>query len=332
MQPLRIEVTRGERVESEHAVAAAIVDADGAIVFAAGDIDRPVFPRSAIKAMLALPLVEAGAADRFALPAEALALACGSHAGQPAHTETARAMLQACGHDETALRCGVHWPLSRSAAHALAAAGAEPSCLHNNCSGKHAGLICLAACLGVPAAGYERPDHPAMRLATGALSDLTGTDCDDRNIATDGCSIPTYAIPLAALARGFARFCTPAALTPARAAAAARLRHAVAAAPDMLSGPGRFDTQLTAAFGERLFIKGGAEGVWCAGLPGTGFGIAVKSLDGAGRAGQAAIASLLRRHLQDPVLAAHAHQQLTNWNGTIVGAVRPAGPSGPSRL
>jgi L-asparaginase II len=332
MQPLRIEVTRGARVESEHAVAAAIVDADGAILFAAGDIDHPVFPRSAIKAMLALPLVETGAADRFALSDAALTLACASHAGQPAHTELARSMLQACGHDATSLRCGIHWPLSKSAANALAAAGAEPSCLHNNCSGKHAGLICLAAFLGVPAAGYEQPGHPAMRLATDALSDLTGTACDDRNIATDGCSIPTYAIPLAALARGFARFCTPSATPPARAAAAARLRHAVAAAPDMLSGPGRFDTQLTAALAPNLFIKGGAEGVWCAGLPGTGLGIAVKALDGAGRAAQAAIASLLQRHLQDPVLAAHARPQLVNWNGTIVGEVGPAGSPGRSRL
>ena len=122
MQPLRIEVIRGARIESGHmAAAAAIVDASGGTVLAAGDVDRPVFPRSAINAKLALPVVETGAADRFGLSDEAPALACASHAGEPAHTKTAVRILQACGHAEPSLRCGVHWPLSRSASHALAA-------------------------------------------------------------------------------------------------------------------------------------------------------------------------------------------------------------------
>ena len=325
MQPLRIEVTRGARVESEHMVAAAIVDASGGIVLAAGDVERPVFPRSAIKAMLALPLVETGTADRFGLSDEALALACASHAGEPAHTETALRILHICGHAEPSLRCGVHWPLSRNASHALAASGVLPSCLHNNCSGKHAGLICLAAGLDVAADGYERSNHPAMRLATASLAELTGAACDERNAAIDGCSIPTYAIPLTALARGFARFCTGASMTPDRAAAATRLRRAVASAPDMLSGPGRFDTVLTAAFGEQLFIKGGAEGVWCAGLPGSGLGFAVKASDGAGRAAQVAIAALLQRYSEMPIPAEQACQRLVNWTGTTVGTIGPAG-------
>ncbi len=318
MEALRVEVTRGDRCESVHAVAASVVDSAGRSVFEAGDVATPRYPRSAIKAMLAVPLVESGIADRLGLDEAALALACASHAGEPVHVATARRMLACCGLDVDALACGTHPPLSRRAAADLVRAGEAPCALHNNCSGKHAGLVCLAVGMGLDPAGYEGAAHAAMRAATASLAGFTATACDDRNRAVDGCGIPTYAIPLASLAGGFARFGTA-------GGAPARLRRAVAAHPVLIAGEGRFDTVLTARFGERLFIKGGAEGVWCCALPDRGLGIAVKAEDGAGRAGEAAIATLLERFLgEDAVLAERARPVLRNWAGAAVGGIRVA--------
>ena len=315
MEALRVEVTRGGRCESVHAVAACVVDSAGRCVFEAGDIATPRYPRSAIKAMLAVPLVERGIADTLGLDEAALALACASHAGDPVHVETARRMLACCGQEVAALACGTHPPLSRQAAADLVRAGEVPCALHNNCSGKHAGLVCLAVGMGLDPAGYEQPGHPAMQAATASLAAFTGTACEDGNRAVDGCGIPTFAIPLAALARGFAVFGTA-------DGAAARLRRAVAAHPVLVAGEGRFDTVLTERFGERLFIKGGAEGVWCGALPALGLGIAVKAQDGAGRAGEVAIATLLERFLgDDAVLGERARPVLRNWAGEAVGGI-----------
>ena len=324
---LLAEVLRGAFVESAHGGAAVVVDASGGLVFRAGDVDRPDFPRSAVKAVLALPLVESGAADRLGLTDAELALACASHGGEPRHVAAADSMLRKAGHDSICLECGVHWPTSRRAAQALAAAGEQPSALHNNCSGKHAGFICTAADRGLPPAGYVAPDHPVMHDATAALADVTGARLDDRNRAIDGCAIPTYAMPLHALAKGFARFGSGGGLPLSRAAAAARLRAAVAAHPFMVAGEGRFDTVIMTLFGTRIFSKGGAEGVLAACLPELGLGIAVKCRDGAQRAAEVTITALIARHLpttaeEEARLQALLNPRITNWNGTVVGEIR----------
>src|ERR1700760_2217930 len=139
--PVLVEVTRGDRVESRHRGMVVVVDADGAIVFARGDVAQPVYPRSAVKAIQALPLIESGAADRFGFGDEELALACASHGGEPGHVATAARMLTAAGLDVGALECGAHWPMHEDSKLALAGAGEQPSALHNNCSGKHAGFV-----------------------------------------------------------------------------------------------------------------------------------------------------------------------------------------------
>lgn len=326
-----VEVTRGGRVESRHRGAVAVVDADGALVLGAGDIDARVFPRSAVKAIQALPLLETGAADRFGLTDAEVALACASHSGEPTHAETAASVLRKAGRDGSSLECGVHWPSGADAAHALAAAGDRPSALHNNCSGKHSGFVCTACAIGTPVEGYVRPDHPVMRAVTATLAEVTGTDLDETDRATDGCSIPAYAIPLRRLALGFARFGTGHGFGPARAAAAHRIRAAVAAHPFMVAGTGRFDTELMGALGTRAFTKTGAEGVHCGALPGLGLGFAVKCDDGAGRAAQVVTAALVRHLLQpgdDPAAATLdrlARPELRNWNGMAVGGLRQAG-------
>lgn len=329
--PVLVEVLRGDRVESRHAGAVAVLDPEGGVVFGAGDIEQAIYPRSAVKALQALPLIESGAADRFGLSEAEIALACASHGGEPAHVATATSMLAKAGQAPACLECGVQWPSDTRASRALAAAGQEAGAIHNNCSGKHSGFICVACAMAVDPAGYIRPQHPAMREVTAALSAMTGTTLDEANRATDGCSIPTYAIPLRALALAFARFGSGAHLAPERGKAAARIKAAVAANPFMVAGTGRFDTEVMEAFGARVFTKTGAEGVFCAAIPEAGLGIAVKCEDGAGRAAQAVTAALLRRFLREPgeqgaVLDRLAAPVLRNWNRIEVGRLRPAGP------
>ena len=139
-----VEVFRGTLVESRHAGAIAVADADGGLLFAFGDVERPVFPRSAVKAMQAMPLVESGAADAFGLGDDELAVACASHSGELAHVEAVRSLLAKAGLDESYLACGAHWPISEEASRELIRVGRRPQAIHNNCSGKHAGM--LAAC------------------------------------------------------------------------------------------------------------------------------------------------------------------------------------------
>jgi L-asparaginase II len=329
MDPVLVEITRGNRVESAHVGAAAVVDASGAVVFSVGDIDRAIFPRSAVKSMQALPMVETGAAARLGLTEAEIALACSSHNGEEIHVATATSMLAKAGRDVTCLECGTHWPSHDASTRALAAAGKTPSALHNNCSGKHSGFICLSCDQGIDPKGYIQPDHKAMRQITAALSEMTGTVLDARNRGIDGCSIPTFAIPLRGIAHGFARYGTGNGMAPDRARAAATIRAAVTANPMMVAGTGRFDTLMIGAMGARVFCKGGAEGVFCASLPELGYGIAVKCDDGAGRAAQVAGAALVARLLRPEgaageAVAKLARPTLKNWNGIVVGEMRPA--------
>jgi L-asparaginase II len=337
-QPVLVEVLRGDAVESFHRGALAIVDADGAVLHALGDIQRPVFPRSAVKLLQALPLVTSGAAEALGLGDEELALACASHGGEPFHVHTAAGMLRKAGLGEAALECGAHWPGFEGASRALALEGREPGALHNNCSGKHAGFVCLACLMarqaGQDAAeftrGYVQASHPVMREVSAALQAATGHDLARAPVGTDGCSIPTYAQPLRALALGFARVATGAGLSAGHASAALRLRQAIARAPQMVAGTGRFDTRVMLHFGARVCCKVGAEGVYCAALPERGLGVAIKMDDGqTARAAEVVMAQVLaalvaRDDADHALLQPLREVSLTNWNGLPVGRLRPA--------
>jgi L-asparaginase II len=324
--PVLVEVLRGPLVESRHRGAVAVVDADGRSVLALGDVDRPVFPRSAIKALQALPLVESGAADRFGFGDEELALACSSHSGEVGHVAVVTGMLDSAGLDASALSCGAHWPINQAAAFALAKTGVA-SALHNNCSGKHAGFLCQACALGADPGGYWRPDHVVQQAVRSALQEMTGATLGSEQCAIDGCSVPTWAIPLRQLAYAFAKFGTGRGLPRERAEAAARLRAACAQKPWHVAGTGRFCTEIMKLFGARVFVKTGAEGVFCGALPEQGLGIAVKCNDGAGRASELVMASLIARLLphddtERAALARFVRPALRNWNSIEVGALR----------
>jgi L-asparaginase II len=324
--PILVEVLREALVESRHRGAVAVADAEGASVLALGDVATPIFPRSAVKALQALPLIETGAADRYGFGDEELALACASHSGEPGHVAGVARMLATAGLDASALACGAHWPMSQPATAALARIGA-PSALHNNCSGKHAGFLCDACAMGIDHAGYWRPAHPVQRAVLAVLEDVTGAVLSSDRCAIDGCSVPTWAIPLQNLAHAFAKFGSGHGLAPERAKAAARLRAACAQKPWHVAGTGRFCTEIMQLFGARVFVKTGAEGVYCGALPEQGFGIAIKCDDGAGRAAQAIMAALIARFLplnesERAALMRFERPTLRNWNGIEVGTLR----------
>ncbi len=327
--PILVEVTRGNLVESRHRGSVAVVDADGATVLALGDVTTPIYPRSAVKALQALVLMESGGADRYGLGDEALALACASHSGEPAHIATAERTLRAAGLDASALECGTHWPSHQASALALARSGGAASAIHNNCSGKHSGFLCAACAMGVETRGYVGPDHPVQREVKSVLESMTGAAIPDERRAIDGCSVPTWALPLDKLALAFARFATGHGLGEKRAAAAQRLRVAVAAQPWFVSGTGRFSSEIMGHFGARVFVKGGAEGVYCGALPELGYGVAIKCDDGQGRCAEVVMAAVVERLLalgdaDRTFLARFVRPTLKNWRGTVVGGLAPA--------
>lgn len=324
--PVLVELTRGGIVESVHRGAFAVVGTSGDLLLAKGDVTRPIFPRSAIKALQALPLVESGAAKAFDLSQQEIALACASHNGEPHHIETARSILRKAGVEEAALECGTHWPLLQSAGRNMAFNKETPSALHNNCSGKHAGMVATAKFLGEEIAGYTKRHHRVQKRIEAIISEFCECDLVAAACGTDGCSVPAWAIPLEKLALGFAKFANSGENSDKRAYAGSEIIAAVRKAPFMVAGSDRFCTTIMSAL-PRLFAKTGAEGVYCATIPHAGIGIAVKCDDGASRAAQIILISALRAidvwsNEEQVVLDGFSSVDLKNHNDMVVGEVR----------
>lgn len=324
--PVLVELTRGERVESFHRGAFALLDASGGIIASMGDIDQPVFPRSAIKVLQALPLVESGAAEAVGFGNRELALACASHSGEPVHVEVAGAMLQKAGLTSDALACGTQWPLESRIARDLARSGGAPTQLHNNCSGKHAGMLAFARHIGVDIKGYENPDHPVQEAIRTALEEMTGEKLRQDVCGTDGCSVPTWAASLTGFARAFASMAGNNGLSETRREAFRRLMAACASEPHLVEGEGRFGTSIMRRFGSAAFVKGGAEGFYCAAFPEKGFGFALKIDDGARRGAEAAAAFTMAAILLGDVSRSGElyDRELKNWKGLKVGEINPS--------
>lgn len=328
--PVLVEAFRGDTVESRHRGAVAVCDGDGKLMLSIGDVARPVFPRSAVKAIQALPLIESGAADAFGFNDADIAIACASHSGERRHVERVGAILQRAGLSPKALECGPHWPGDQDAMIALARTGAEPGAIHNNCSGKHAGFLCTCVHGATDHHGYVRREHAVQHWVREAMESVTEANHGDDICGVDGCSIPTYAVPLQSLAAGFARMASGTLPGPARAAAAKRILNACMAHPFYVSGSDKADLHLMQAGAGRIFTKIGAEGVFCAAVPELGVGIALKCDDGAARAAEVMVAAVLAGLLrQDDQLAAKlaelARPVLANWAGTGVGSLQPVG-------
>lgn len=323
--PILVELWRGGAVESVHRGAWALVDLEGRVQDGAGCFEAGYYARSSIKSLQALPLIETGAAERFGYNDAELALALASHDAEALHTDGVRGVLSRLGLGPEALRCGPQSPGDSTARAELTRRGEKPGAIHNNCSGKHAGFLALALHLGVPPERYLERDSASQKLVREAVLDMTGLSAGQLGEAIDGCSAPTFRMPLTALGRAFARVANPEGLLPARRAACERMLRAVAANPAHIAGSRkRICTDIARVSKGRLFPKLGGEAVYAIGVQGRGCALAIKIDDGGYRALHAVIIGLLRRfQLADAVeLAALEHWQearLRNWAGLEVG-------------
>jgi L-asparaginase II len=324
--PVVIEVTRGPLVESRHEGAAVVIKPDGTVVGAWGDIDAEILPRSANKPIQAMAFVESGAVERFGLGNEHISLSCASHNAEPRHVDTVRDWLKKVGLGDSDLECGAQFPKLQGNVEELARTNVLPTAAYNNCSGKHSGFLTTAVMHGEPTRGYIKYDHPVQKRLRDVMTDLCGADANAFRHAIDGCGIPTLATPLKLLARACANMAEPSRLSNKHAEAATRIRAAISAEPFMIAGTGRFCTRINGMLPGVAQIKTGAEGVFCGMLPTLGLGVAIKMWDGAARAAEVAMASLLD-HLG--VLPADKKEELLhppvkNVVGLLVGEMRPA--------
>ncbi|MBI3159554.1 MAG: asparaginase [Chloroflexi bacterium] len=331
------ELTRGRIVESVHFGALAVADAAGNLLAWAGDPHGQAYLRSTAKPFQALPFIEAGGHAHFGFTQEEIALICASHTGTDRHAAAAAGIQAKIGLGEDALQCGVHPPYDSQTAERLEAAGEEPTPNRHNCSGKHTGMLAHTALKGAPTDTYLKHDHPVQKAILGAFAGMCGLEPAQVEIGIDGCSAPNFSVPFFNAAWGLARLAGPDELDEPRAAACRTITAAMLAHPEMVSGPGTFDTDLMLAAGGRILTKGGAEGYQgvCL-MPGAlapdspALGIAIKISDGdrRGWARPAVTLAVLAElgALSEAGLLALAkygpRREVTNWRGLVVGEAR----------
>jgi len=332
-----VEVTRGPIVESRHRGHVAVVDGAGRLVAALGDPGTITYLRSSAKPFQAIPLVISGAADRFGFSERELALACASHNGEPIHTQTAQSMLDKIGLGPEALKCGAHEPFSAAETRRLRERGEEPNVLHNNCSGKHAGMLALALHVGAPAATYHQLDNPIQQLIREVVARFSGVAVEDIAIGIDGCAVPVFGVSMKAMAQMYAHLVAPPeSFDEAMRAASQRIVAAMINYPEMIGGTSeRLDTEMMRAGQGRLISKVGAEGVYtvgvlpCAEWP-SGLGLALKIEDGENfRARPTVVIECLRqlgvlRGESLSAVAPYSRFPVRNRRGDVVGEVRAA--------
>jgi len=326
---LLVEVTRNGTVESRHFGTAVVCDFKGHVVESWGDIDGLVFPRSALKPMLAIHLVESGASERYNLGDAELSLACSSHQGEQMHQNLVESWLTRLGLTEHHLACGAELPEHTESAHELLASGQQGCRIHHNCSGKHTGFLTTALHLDLPLDNYHLIEHPLQQLSLDILSDLAGIDLNQNPMGIDGCGLPAPTMSLLQLGYAVARFANPADLSDERAQAIYRLHKAMSNEPLYIAGHDSVVSELNEVTNGSVLAKTGAEGVITAALPERGLGIAVKIADGGARARSVALLAILdyldiisddEKHK----LQAHISPTILNSRGLAVGEIRPA--------
>lgn len=326
MSERAIDLIRGGEVESRVMADVAVVDSLGQMRFWWGDPYRPTFWRSSAKPFQAMPIIESGAASTYHFGEREVAICCASHGGEPMHVALVEDLLHRIEASPTDLICGVHPPSHKDSARILIEKGQEPYVLHNNCSGKHTGMLTLARQLGAPLKGYEKPDHPVQKAIYANVLYMTGLN--DIPTGTDGCGVPTFYLPLARMAYSYARLVDPRGLDASHQGAALIIAEAMRMHPELISGTGRLEVQLAEATNHRFVAKGGAEAVFCLGIPEKGLGMAVKVDDGNSRVIPTLVVAAL---VQMGVLNAEERQRLApllnpiieNHAGTEVGEIRP---------
>ncbi|PCI89012.1 MAG: asparaginase [Hyphomicrobiales bacterium] len=329
MNPILVDVLRADHVESVHRGAVYVVDDAGQELLSIGNVDKLVYPRSAIKIMQALPMAESGAIEALRLNDKQLSLICSSHNGEVKHAEMAQSILVGAGLSVDDLQCGTHVPMYRDAADELVRSGTSACALHNNCSGKHSGMLAFAKHAGFETKDYIELEHPVQREVLKTMSELTEFDLRTAPCGFDGCSLPTWAAPLRAWAKAFAKISRGTGLGDVRGAAVAKLREAVMAEPFYVAGSGRYCTDIMTQLSTPIFVKIGAEGVFCVSLPEHGIGIALKCEDGLSRGAEMMLSATLKKlgvlkPEDDAVIKRFTSKILKNCNGYEVAEIRPS--------
>ncbi len=327
------EVTRGGIVESVHEGLVAVVDVDGNLIASLGDPETEIFYRSSAKPFQAIPVIESGAADRFGFTPAELALCCASHHGSQMHQEQVTAMLAKLDLGPDALQCGAPLPADSDELGRILDGVVPRSPLHCDCSGKHTGMIATALQLGYPIEGYLELEHPVHQRILGVMAEVCRVPAAQFVIGTDGCSVPTFGAPIRAFATSWTAIAAPERVPDGTgnqyADALNRLREAMIANPENVSGVGSLVATIMHAGGGDFVCKSGAEGLMCIGVPAAGYGIAIRVADGSYRAHAVAVIStleqlgLIRPEQTDAILMAHP-TQLRNHNGRHVGDIRAA--------
>lgn len=332
-EPL-VEVKRGSITESRHRGHIVAVEPDGNVVASLGYPPLVTFLRSSAKPFQALPLLVSGAADRFGFTDREVALACGSHNGEPIHTELAASMLRKIGLGPEALKCGAHEPYGAEAALELRSRGEQPNVLHNNCSGKHAGMLAVAIHIGAPTENYDSPESPVQKAIADTVAKFSGVAVTDMAVGIDGCAAPIFGITVKAMALAYARLISPPPEFDKTRNACERIVRVMSTYPELIGGTSeRLDTELMRAAPGRLISKVGADGVYTAGvLPceewPKGLGLALKIEDGDDkRARPPVVIESLRQLgvLREESLEAvskYAFFPVRNRRGDLVGEVR----------
>jgi len=326
MHEIVARVYRGKGLESVHHGAVAVVDTDGTLVRFAGEVEFRTQARSEAKPFQLIPLVRTGAADHYGFTDKQLAVMCGSHTGTPEHVDVVRSNLAAAGLDESYLKCGSHPPIYYQIEKKLPRAGEEFLPIQHNCSGKHSGFLALATFLGEDPERYLDPDSKTQQLVLDAVSEMYAYPRDQITIGIDGCSAPVFGMPLKQAAIAFARMANTVSEDENTRRALARIKKAMTAYPEMVSGPGRFDLALAKTFPGNIVNKVGAEGIEGIGFVDPPLGIAVKILDGNPRALYPVVVEVLKRMgLLDGVdstyLEPFVNPEITNWRGIVAGHI-----------
>ncbi len=301
-KPWEIQVFRGKNIESTHSVSVSIVDKNAQSVFFSGDVDQPVYPRSAVKFLQAIPFVESGAYEAFNLLPQQLALACASHHAESFHLEMLNDWLKKTQLKVEDLICGPQIPVNKSTAENLLKQGETATRLMNNCSGKHLGMLTTALQKNEQTAGYHLLTHPVQMRVMQVLKEMTGFDIQKDHWGIDGCCIPNFVAPLKGWAIALAALMNPQnrGMSEVRKKACEKIIEAATEYPEFVSGTESFDYKLQKITGKKVILKSGAEGVCCGLIAEKGFAFALKVLDGNQRAVPAAVLEILKNHAELP--------------------------------
>jgi L-asparaginase II len=319
-----IEVLRNNNLESLHFGSVVVMGPGNKPIFECGDTDKLIYPRSAMKMIQAIPLLDSGAIKSYRLGPKQIALACSSHQGSVAHTSIIKKWLTDLGLTEKNLRCGIQPPSDKLDRQELRERGEKPTQLTNNCSGKHAGFLTYSKYHKL-SFEYDHLDHHIQKEIQKVLEELSGENIVKYGI--DGCSAPNFMISLRGLGSAMFNLADTKNLGKIRSKSIGIILDSMHNFPNLVAGNGRACTEFMLAADSLTIVKTGAEGVFVAVIPEKRIGVALKILDGSTRAAEAAIALILVRlgvlNKNHPAVIKRLFREIRNWNGKLTGSISP---------